>query len=265
MLYVDKHQEDNWRKGKRIKSTEMDYRTFEKNNSLACSVTGMRNKERDAECEDIIYINETTRIKFYGLADGQSGKKYCRDGGREVLDAIFRYVVCKGISQMIQYEHVDELRYELIRVARSKIAEMALIGEEEKTEYASTIVVFAYDSQTDDYVLIHLGDGGILGQKKDGEVIMLSSPENGLTTNYTWLTTSQEALNHLRIGFGKINGYKRVLMITDGATVLVRGKNISDRALKYIDGQRREDIVNYLCESNPTDDASCIIIDFYDC
>lgn len=230
--------------------------------SIAYSVTGKSNLARDLECEDVVYIDGTPEIKFWGLADGQTGKRYCREGGKEVLKALFRFVVSKGITQMTQYEHVDELQYELIRVIRDTIAKLASNEGVEKAEYASTLVILAYDTHTGNYTIIHLGDGGIIGRKKDGGISMLSSPENGLTTNYTWLTTSQEALYHLRIGFGHIKIYSRIVMITDGATVYANGRHISERAKAVIDNGNREDLVFFLDKSNPSDDASCIVIDF---
>ena len=229
--------------------------------SANCSITGKRNLERRAGCEDTIYIDRTPQIKFFGLADGQTGKRYCCEGGKEVLGAIFQFVADKGITQMSQYEYVDELQYELGRLARDTISKLSLTKEVEKTEFASTLLVLAYDIQTGDYVIIHLGDGGIVVRNKDDEIYMLSQPENGLTTNYTWLTTSQESLHHIRIGFGNIKAFKRILMVTDGATVYVHGRNVPNGARKMICQCEREELVSALRDSNPLDDASCIVID----
>lgn len=229
---------------------------------LTCSVIGKNNVEKSAECEDVIYIDNSSEIEFFGLADGQTGKKNCREGGKEVLKAMFRYIKNKGLGEMIQFEHVDELRYELNKVIRDTISELASAEGEEIAEYASTLVIFAYTIQTGNYVIIHLGDGSIIGQKKGGDINMLSSPENGLTRNYTWLTTSQEAFCHLRIAFGNIKFYSRILLMSDGASIYVYGRNIMDRAKKMIQRNKSEDIVSCLKNSNPVDDASCIVIDF---
>lgn len=228
---------------------------------MACSVTGRNNEARNAGCEDVFSICETSRIMFYGLADGQSGKARCTAGGTQVLDAVFRFIAEKGIDGMRQYEHSDELQYELIRCVRSSIAALAGAEDTDRAEYASTLVVFAFDVQTRDYVLLHLGDGGIIACQNDGEIRMLSAPENGMTSQYTWLTTSQEALHHLRIGFGNLCAYRRILMITDGATVFARGKNIPERSRAMIRNGSREELVACLSGSEPTDDASFIVID----
>ena len=194
--------------------------------SMACSITGSNNKKRHMESEDVIYIQRTSEICFYGLADGQTGKKYCSVGGKEVLKAIYRFVVDKGISRLKQYECLDELQYEIIRATRETISLLAADQKAAKEEFASTIVAFAWDTRTGDYLIIHLGDGAIIGIQKEGELKMLSSPENGLTTNQTWLTTSRDALIHLRLCSGQISSYNRIIMFTDGADVLACGKNI---------------------------------------
>lgn len=247
------------------KDKEMVYMGFAKRfeeRSVAYSKIGKNNLKRNSECEDVIYVEETSEMKFWGLADGQSGKKCCRKGGKEVLKAVFRFVADKGITQMTQYEHVDELQYELIRTIRDTISELAATDGVEKTEYSSTLVVLACDTLTGNYVLIHLGDGGIIGQKADGGIRMLSAPENGLTANYTWLTTSSDALYHLRLSFGNVKAYSRIVMITDGATVYAYGRNITESAKHMIASGNREELVSFLDSSDPSDDASCIVVDF---
>lgn len=230
--------------------------------SMVYSAAGQDHADKCAKCEDITYLAETSEFRFYGLADGQSGKLRCRQGGKAVLAAVFRFVESTGIAQLTRYEYVDELRYKLISMIRSTIDRLAAADGIDRAEYASTLVAFAYDIRIGQYVMIHLGDGGIIGKTDSGEIRMLSSPENGLTTRYTWLTTSQDALFHLRIGFGCVQSYSRIMMITDGATVFAYGKNIPEKARRLIcDGSRR-DIVSCLAQSDPADDASCIVIDF---
>ncbi len=239
----------------------MDITTSKKENSSAISITGEFNKERDEECEDVMHIDEISGIKFFGLADGQTGKKHCRIGGNKVLDAVFRLVADIGITQMAQYEYMDELQYEIIHVIRETIDNLAASESEVKDSYASTLVVFAYDELTHDCVFIHLGDGSIIGHRTRGDILMISAPENGLTTDYAWLTTSQDALNHLRIGFGNVNCFDRIVLITDGAKASARGKNIAERTKQIIRTGSQEDVVKLLLETPHRDDASCIIVD----
>lgn len=244
------------------KIATMNCAKYIKQRSTVYSVAGRGHTGKGIECEDITYLAETPKIRFFGLADGQSGKRCCREGGRAVLAAVFQFVASADITQLIQYKYVDELQYKIISVIRDTIDRLAASGRMDRAEYASTLVAFAYDIWTGQYMLIHLGDGGIIGTKNDGEIQMLSSPENGLTASYTWLTTSHNALFHLRIGFGRVQTYRRIMLITDGATLFAHGRNIPENAKKLIsDGGGRE-IISELTGSNPVDDASCIVVDF---
>ena len=50
-------------------------------------------------------------------------------------------------------------------------------------------------------------------------------------------------------------------MFTDG-TEICRGKNISERIKKLICSENSNDIIDYIKQINPIDDASCIVLDF---
>lgn len=232
------------------------------NNCTFFSCTGERNREGGRECEDVCYFDETSSIRFFGLADGQSGKKKCREGGLEVLRAIFGFIVYKEISSMCQCEHIDEIRYKITKAVRERINRLSKSENLDAAEFSSTIQAFAYDVRTGQYILIHLGDGAVIGHKNDGVISMISSPDNGSALNSTWLTTSWDSMNHLRIMFGNINSYKRVLMMTDGASVIARGRRISEAAKEYIRDSDRHSFARLLKEDDPIDDTSCIIIDF---
>ena len=183
-------------------------------------------------------------------------------GGEKVLERVFEYLSQREIAEIRTCEYIDEIQYEIIKCVRETIADLAKWNEVEKSECASTLVIFAYDKSTGEYISIHLGDGGIIGEKNNEEICMISSPENGMMANYTWLTTSENAFQHLRIGFGNVKNYKRILLVTDGATVVAKGKYISTTAENMIKDKTGEELLAYIEESAPIDDASCIVIDF---
>ena len=230
--------------------------------SAYTTITGLRNSKEKKLNEDVVLIDESSDLFFYGLADGQSGKKYCREGGLETLKTVFQYLRQEGIDRLTAREHVDEIQYEVIRLIRKTIDELASKEKTEKADFSSTLVVIAFDRRTKKYIIIHLGDGGIIGIRKENkDVTMVSPPDNGLTTNYTWLTTSQDALYHLRISFGKIETFSRVLLFSDGATEIAHGKYISERTKTLIRNKTQEEIISGL-NTTPIDDATCIIVDF---
>lgn len=108
---------------------------------------------------------------------------------------------------------------------------------------------------------VHLGDGAILGVKGEGAPQFISAPENGVTAQYTWLTTSDGALGHLRVAFGRSAPWRRVVLVTDGARALCCGRNIPLRARELLARGGAAEVLAAVRESRPEDDASCIVLD----
>jgi hypothetical protein len=224
--------------------------------------TGLTHQKGMLPCEDITVVREQTDLLFYGLADGQSGKTHCRQGGEAVLNAVADYLAQRGIHTLSQYEHKDEIQYEIIRIVRETLSGLAAANRAETAEFSSTLLAFGITPETGEYMTVHLGDGGIVGRRADGTLTFLSAPENGITSRYTWLTTSEEALLHLRIGFGSIAHYTRVILLTDGADAVCRGTNLTAEARRILgeedDASRIPELIR---NSRPLDDASCIVVD----
>lgn len=221
--------------------------------------------EQNAASEDAALCLETPALHFYGLADGQSGQPYSRLGGKLVLRTLANLILRQGIAALRAYPYQDELQYQCIRAIRQSLTACAAQYATELAAFSSTLVLFAYTPDTGEYLLMHLGDGGILGvQTHPPRLHLLSAPENGITARYTWLTTSQNALSHLRIRFGTLaREQTRVLLFTDGVSALCHGKNIPFAAQQLLlANPTPQQIATWIQESRPRDDASCMIVDF---
>ena len=103
----------------------------------------------------------------------------------------------------------------------------------------------------------------ILQASGDGwnDTVPISAPENGVTAQYTWLTTSDGALGHLRVAFGRSAPWRRVVLVTDGARALCCGRNIPLRARELLARGGAAEVLAAVRESRPEDDASCIVLD----
>lgn len=97
--------------------------------------------------------------------------------------------------------------------------------------------------------------------KGEGTPQLISAPENGVTAQYTWLTTSDGALGHLRVAFGRSAPWRRVVLVTDGARALCCGRNIPLRARELLARGGAAEVLAAVRESRPEDDASCIVLD----
>lgn len=242
----------------------MDDRVIEVRAKWYISV-GAYHESREECCQDTVLCKEDSDIMFYGIADGQSGKEYCNIGGEEVLKCIYQYIKKKAIEEIVQYEYKDEIQYEILKIIRDRIAELSKEYSADIGEFSSTIIVLAVNPKTGNYMILHIGDGGIMAKRIDQNIDIISKPENGITRQYTWLTTNSELLAHIRIGFGNVKYYSRIIMFSDGADVICNGNNIPGKTKKFLD-EKVEAVVmlDYIKDSGHIDDASCVIIDIVD-
>lgn len=229
--------------------------------ALAFQVTGTVHTGQGVPCEDAVLCRDSGKTSFYGIADGQSGKRHCLLGAEKSLAAVCEYIMQRGIDRLSSYAYVDEIRYELIRAVRDCIEKCAAEYASEREEFSSTLNVIVIDRESGEYMTVHLGDGCIVGILENGELRMMSAPDNGITARYTWLTTSADALMHMNVTFGNVSEYNRLLLMSDGAECLCRGRNISRRAQCVMEEYSPDEIIGFVMNSKPRDDASCIIVE----
>ena len=226
---------------------------------VCISRTGMMHIRKGIDNQDAFFYAQNGNLKFFGLADGQTGAKYGAQGGREALAVLFESLRKRSIAELQHNSYQDELRYELMHGVRQKLAQLAQKYGVTAGEFASTIVVLLLDSGTGVYMTLHLGDGMILAISRENSEMgrtLLSRPENGITAQYTWFTTTDDALLHLRIGFGCAGRYKRIVLLTDSAYPLSHWNTGS-----LLTSGTPADLWTTLNQMKPEDDASCLLID----
>ena len=223
--------------------------------------TGLRKCSAKSACNDVIYCRNTPTLFFYGLADGQGNQQFGTTGGSVALHAVAAYIQETGLSAIMEYPFPDEIPFLLTRVFRKALHSLAQQHGHPFSEYASTILGITIDPLSGNYLVIHLGDGCAIGIHNNHSAMILSPPENSYSKEYTWLTTSDYAVSHLRISCGNIQNFQRLVLLTDGATPLCHGKNISSRAKKLLAGEDPHQLLNALKRTHPYDDASCIVLD----
>lgn len=223
---------------------------------------GRLHRERGKPCEDTVVVHDFPEFLFCGLADGKSGANYGAEGGRISLETTADYIHEIGIENLIHAPFPDELPCMMVKEIRKRL--LALAGEKKAKlqDFASTLLAIAIDRSTGDYTLLHLGDGCALGIPETGDAAILSPPENGLSLNHTWHTTSNHAVAHLRISFGSFGGKTRILLLSDGAVCFCRGRTIPWRAKSLLKEGDVLQLQAHLENSDPSDDASCVILDF---
>ncbi len=200
-------------------------------------VTGARHVRAGEMCQDAALCGVRGELAFYGLADGQSGARFGLEGAQAALTVIRDYIGRRGLTLLASYVYTDEIQYELAQLLRRELRRLSRLRGAAETDFGSTAVVFAVCRRTGRYMTVHLGDGAILGVKGEGTPQLISAPENGVTAQYTWLTTS------------------------DGARAICCGRNIPLRARELLARGGAAEVLAAVRESRPEDDASCIVLD----
>lgn len=227
----------------------------------AVRTEGARHRRNRQPCEDVIWMRTTRDYLFCGLADGQSGTKYGPEGGRICLEAVADYIDSAGIAAILEAPFPDELPCAMVKAFRRQLLSFAQSSAVSRKELASTLLAVVVERKTGNYVLLHLGDGYAVSVPQAGDPVLISAPENGIASYHTWLTTSDTAVAHLRVTFGTLEDKKRLLLATDGAVCFCRGRNLMGRAKELLKDAGQSRILEYLQQSDPVDDAACIVMD----
>lgn len=223
-------------------------------------VIGKNHVEIMGRSEDAVLIEENDQFLCLGIADGKSGCKYGKEGGEIALKALFNYINHTGILQIIDGKYEDEKKYEIVKTIRRDIEEAAVNLCTLDKEMASTIVAIVIDKINNYFLTIHLGDGCIIGITKKKEVVMLSTPCNGVTSNYTWLTTGEGAPYHMKFVNGELKDLINVYIMSDGVDCICCGGNILLEGKCILRTGDSKKVFKFIEQSEPLDDATCIAI-----
>lgn len=230
--------------------------------SVSCMQTsGSRHREQQQPCEDTVFLHTADDYLFCGIADGQSGAPYGREGGMVCLEAVCDYIGSTGIENILNTPFPDELPCSITKAYRQALLSLAARKEAPLQDFSSTLLALAADLRSGRYILLHLGDGCAVSISNSDEFTIISAPDNGLSSHHTWLTASDNAVSHLRIRFGSLENRKRFLLLSDGATCFCRGRNIPWRTRELLRQYSQSQLWEYLVQSTPADDATCILID----
>lgn len=211
-------------------------------------------------CEDTIYkleLGET--YHFIGLADGQSRKQYCAEGGNAALAVVADYMRKQNLGALLE-SYSDEIQYELIHRIRRRLEELAQIRNVKIKEFSSTICALAVNPTDGNFIIIHLGDGCILGLTTDNRLRLLSMPECGMNRFCTYFTTSSMALSHVRLSQNNLKKYRAIYMMSEGISWINRNQVIESGVKRLLLQRDFKGLSEYMDKYEPVEDASLIMI-----
>lgn len=147
------------------------------------------------------------------LADGAGSALHSELGAQAVVD--------EGCAVLVeQFEHLmasvdgGQVKIELLERLLAKVSTLAERHGRDIHDFASTFLGVAVSG--DRFLGAHIGDG-VIGYLKNGELHVISAPDNSEFANQTTFVTSQGAAASMRLFRGSLQGVTGFILMSDGA------------------------------------------------
>ncbi|MCB8045053.1 protein phosphatase 2C domain-containing protein [Microbacterium oxydans] len=107
-----------------------------------------------------------------------------------------------------------QVKIELLERLLAKVSTLAERHGRDIHDFASTFLGVAVSG--DKFLGAHIGDG-VIGYLKNGELHVISAPDNSEFANQTTFVTSQGAAASMRLFRGSLQGVTGFILMSDGA------------------------------------------------
>lgn len=228
---------------------------------MRCSAfarTGYFHKENFIPCEDYYSIIEKDGLSILVICDGAGNKKGGAIAAKLVSEIVVNYLYEN--FEKLYFMNSEDAKRRIVQKIDTCLSEYGKIEGITDKELACTIVAVAIDKEQR-CICLHLGDGIILNYSYNQTVPrVISSPMNGLTTKFTFLTMNCDLNQYLQFYRWKENASGTFLLMTDGA--YEHFKKIQERSREsFSDGVKKlNELQDCLDNCFPIDDYSCGII-----
>lgn len=178
-------------------------------------IAGRSHSKTNTPCQDYAATRIQDDFACIALADGAGSKKHSAYGARSVVKAVTR-ALAKRFDELWEISDVSpaEVSSELIGCCRSALEHQAQKLDCELSELACTLMFVAHSKGR--FLAGHVGDGCIIHQQDDGDVAVISHPDNGEYANTTFFMTDYKVENHFRLYRGSSGRGSGFVVMSDG-------------------------------------------------
>lgn len=148
------------------------------------------------------------------LADGAGSAARSEVGAQIVVDRGAALLIDR-FPELISSEDGAQVKLGIVTELLSRLEEAASRLECDVKDLASTFL--AVVTLGEKFIVAHIGDG-VIGYVKQGEVRVVSSPDNSEFANQTTFVTSSGAARSMRLLRGSLDGVTGFILMSDGAS-----------------------------------------------
>lgn len=174
---------------------------------------GWRHRSDGLACQDRVGQSRRGNIEAIALADGTGSSDFGALGAQTAADTIADYLTA-NFDRLYDLEK-SQLQYALIVTIRQALYVLCGQWDVAVDELGSTCLAVAVDHGSGRFLCAHLGDGCIAVRQADRYRI-ISYPKNGISGDYTRLTTSNPAAPHLAVTRGQMVDISGFCLLSDG-------------------------------------------------
>jgi len=205
---------------------------------------GVAHMKNETPCQDRIHIFNKENFTFLGLADGAGSVKNSGEGAEHILEHL-SLKLQDDICTLLENEESSKLLTTFIEKT------LQIYAKEKEFDFdslASTLLVVAI--YEDKYLLLHIGDGLIGRVNREGVLEVMSKPENGEFSNFTYFTTTLDYTERIRLQIGLLEDIKNgVILCSDGVQDSIYDAQ-NNRIIPIV-----KTMVNWL-DDNPSEEVS---------
>ncbi len=207
---------------------------------------GVSHMISDTPCQDSVLVKQEDSYLFLGLADGAGSAKHSDIGSSLILQFLALHMQISFEVYKKNETHSNKALLERLHLALVRIAEMKKVNVKDLSSTLLFITVYYGE-----YIVVHIGDG-VIGILDDSDNLsVLSEPENGEFSQYTYFTTTLDA-NRVRIFRGNIDQLNGLVLMSDGVE-----ESLYDYKTKSLAPITKE-IINWLDQGNEQEVSSAL-------
>lgn len=150
-------------------------------------------------------------IQVLCLADGAGSASHSEHGAQTVVSAGCDFVLDSLGPGQTTVKDLDGST--LLEHLLDKVRSAAVRLDCDPKDLASTFLCVALTEES--FFAVQIGDG-VIGAERDGELEVVTSPDNGEFANVTTFVTSRDAAASLQVVHGDLEGYSGFVLMSDG-------------------------------------------------
>lgn len=173
-------------------------------------------------------------VQVLCLADGAGSAPQSEFGAQAVVEEGCALLI-EQFAQFDTSADAEQARQEILERLHERLAGVGRRLGCTFADLASTFLAIAVSAER--FVVVHIGDG-VIGYVKNGELRVISAPDNAEFANQTTFVTSPDAASSTRLFRGATEGVSGFILMSDGTSASLfdhRSKTLAPACAKLIE------------------------------